>query len=132
MPSLAVPPRPRGSVEQQRHSDDTAATASCCRTTSDRLPDPWVLGRETGTRSTGIPPTQPHWARGLCSTPFVGQKLRTFVGKVHARNLLVLNENIESGRITPIVGRTYALGDTPDAIRDLETGRTQGRIITTV
>jgi hypothetical protein len=30
------------------------------------------------------------------------------------------------------MGRTYALSDAPDAVRDLETGQTQGRIIITV
>lgn len=67
--------------------------------------------------------------RALVLSPFLGQKLRTFVAKENTQDLLVLNENIESGKITPIIGRTYALGDAPDAIRDLETGQTQGRII---
>lgn len=87
-----------------------------------------IVGGEGGGRWIGMG----RQSRALMLSPFVGQKLRTFVAKENAQDLLVLNENIESGKITPITGRTYALRDAPDAIRDLETGRTQGRIIITV
>jgi NADPH:quinone reductase-like Zn-dependent oxidoreductase len=87
-----------------------------------------IVGGEGGGRWIGMG----RQLRAAMLSPFVGQKLRTFVAKENARDLLILNENIESGRITPIVGRTYALIDSPDAIRDLETGRTQGRIVITV
>jgi NADPH:quinone reductase-like Zn-dependent oxidoreductase len=87
-----------------------------------------IVGGEGGGRWIGVG----RQIRALMLSPLVRQKLRTFVAKENARDLLVLNENIESGKITPIIGRTYALGDAPDAIRDLETGRTPGRIIITV
>jgi len=87
-----------------------------------------IVGGEGGGRWIGLS----RQLRAVTLSPFVGQKLRTFVAKANARDLLVLNEYIESGKITPIVGRTYALSDAPDAIRDLETGRTQGRIVVTV
>ena len=70
--------------------------------------------------------------RALTLSPFVSQSLRTFVTKQNAQDLLVLNNNIESGKITTSVGQTYALRDAPDAIRDLETHQTRGRIIITV
>jgi len=87
-----------------------------------------IVGGEGGGRWIGMG----RQFRALMLSPFVGQKLRTFVAKENAQDLLVLNENIESGKITPIMGRTYALSDAPDAVRDLETGQTQGRIIITV
>jgi NADPH:quinone reductase-like Zn-dependent oxidoreductase len=61
-------------------------------------------------------------------SPFVGQKLGTFVARESADDLLVLNELIESGKVTPIIDRTYPLTDAPDAIRYLETGHPRGRI----
>lgn len=87
-----------------------------------------IVGGEGGGRWIGMG----RQVRAAMLSPFVGQKLRTFVAKENAQDRSVLNENLESGNLTPIVGRTYALSDAPDAIRDLETGRTQGRIIITV
>ena len=43
----------------------------------------------------------------------VGQKLGTFIAKQNAKDLLVLNELIESGKVTTIIDRTYALGELP-------------------
>ena len=65
-------------------------------------------------------------------SPFVGQKLGTFIAKQNAKDLLVLNELIESGKVTPIIDRTYALSDAPDAVRYLESGQARGRIVVTV
>ena len=87
-----------------------------------------IVGGEGGGRWIGMG----RQFRAAMLSPFVGQKLRTFVAKENAQDLLVLNEMIESGKITPIIGRTYTLGDAPDALRDLETGRTRGRIVITV
>jgi NADPH:quinone reductase-like Zn-dependent oxidoreductase len=87
-----------------------------------------IVGGEDGGRWIGVG----RQIRAPVLSPLVGQKLRTFVAKENARDLLVLNENIESGKITPIVGRTYALGDAPDAVRDLEAGQTPGRIVITI
>jgi len=87
-----------------------------------------IVGGEGGGRWIGMG----RQLRAVVLSPFVGQKLCTFVAKANARDLLVLNEHIESGKITPIIGRTYSLSDAPDAVRDLETGRTQGRIVVTV
>ena len=87
-----------------------------------------IVGGEGGGRWTGMG----RQVRALALSPFVSQKLRTFVAKPNTPDLLVLNEHIESEKVTPTVARTYALRDTPDAVRDLETGRTRGRIIITV
>jgi NADPH:quinone reductase-like Zn-dependent oxidoreductase len=70
--------------------------------------------------------------RALALSPFVGQKLRTFVAKSNAPDLLVLNDSIQSGKITPMIDRTFPLADTPEAVRYLETGEARGLIIITV
>ena len=87
-----------------------------------------IVGGEGGGSWTGIG----RQLRALVLSPFVSQKLCTFVAKEKAQDLLVLNEHIEAGRITPTVGRAYPLSDTPDAVRDLESGQTRGRIVVTV
>jgi hypothetical protein len=42
-------------------------------------------------------------------SPFVGQKLGTFVAKENAQHLLILSELIESRKVTPIIDRAYPL-----------------------
>jgi NADPH:quinone reductase-like Zn-dependent oxidoreductase len=70
--------------------------------------------------------------RAMMLSPFVGQKLGTFVNKENHEDLLVLKELIESGKITPVIDRTYPLGEAPEAIRYLEEGHARGKVVITV
>ena len=65
-------------------------------------------------------------------SPFVGQKLVTFIAKENHEDLLVLKELIESGKVTPVIDRTYPLGEAPEAIRYLEEGHARGKVVITV
>jgi NADPH:quinone reductase-like Zn-dependent oxidoreductase len=65
-------------------------------------------------------------------SPLVGQKLGTFVNKENHEDMLVLKELIESGKITPVIDRTYPLAQVPEAIRYLEEGHAQGKVVITV
>ncbi len=87
-----------------------------------------IVGGEGGGRWTGMG----RQIRAQMLSPFVGQKLGTFIAKQNAKDLLVLNELIESGKVTPIIDRVYALSDAPDAVRYLESGQARGRIVVTV
>jgi NADPH:quinone reductase-like Zn-dependent oxidoreductase len=64
--------------------------------------------------------------------PFVRQKLRVLSSTEHREDLQVLSELIESGKVTPIIDRTYALSEVPVAIRYLEKGHARGKVIITV
>lgn len=46
--------------------------------------------------------------------------------------LVVLKELIVAGKITPVIDRTYPLSEVPAAIRYLESGQAQGKIVITV
>ena len=87
-----------------------------------------IVGGEGGGRWIGIG----RQIRAQMLSPFVGQKLGTFIARENAEDLLILNELIDSGKLTPIIDRTYPLSDAPDAIRHLETGDARGRIVLTV
>jgi NADPH:quinone reductase-like Zn-dependent oxidoreductase len=63
---------------------------------------------------------------------FVGQRLRMLVSKERQEDLEVLRELIEAGKLRPLVGRTYPLGEAPEAMRALEAGNTRGKIVITV
>jgi NADPH:quinone reductase-like Zn-dependent oxidoreductase len=47
-------------------------------------------------------------------------------------DLQVLRELIEAGKLTPLIGRTYPLGEVPEAMRALEAGNTRGKLVITV
>jgi len=63
---------------------------------------------------------------------FVGQRLRMLASRPNQEDLQVLRELIEAGRLRPLVGRTYPLGEVPEAMRALEAGSTRGKIVITV
>jgi len=62
----------------------------------------------------------------------VGQKLGTFVNKENHGDLISLKDLIESGKIAPIIDRTYPLAGVPEAIRYLAEGHAQGKVVITV
>ena len=62
----------------------------------------------------------------------VRQRLRPFVSKERRADLLVLKELIEAGKVTPVIDRTYPLGEASAAIRYLEAGHARGKIVVRV
>ena len=65
-------------------------------------------------------------------TRLVGQRLRMLASKPSQDDLVVLGELIEAGKLTPVIGRTYPLGEVPEAIRQLEQGHARGKLVITV
>ena len=63
---------------------------------------------------------------------FIGQRLRMLASKPNQDDLQVLRELIEAGKLRPLIGRTYPLGEVPEAMRALEAGKTRGKIVITV
>ena len=63
---------------------------------------------------------------------FVGQRLRGLIAKERAEDLETLTQLIESGSLTPVIDRTYALADAPDAIRHLAEGHGAGKAVVIV
>ena len=48
------------------------------------------------------------------------------------KDLLLLKELLEAGKIVPVIDRQYPLSETAEAIRYLETGRARGKVVITV
>src|SRR5215210_1637134 len=88
-----------------------------------------ITGGETDGRWLGGNDRQ---LRALMVSPFVGQKLGTFISKENHEDMNVLKELIESGKVTPVIDRTYSLSEAPKAIRYLEEGHAQGKVVITV
>jgi NADPH:quinone reductase-like Zn-dependent oxidoreductase len=60
------------------------------------------------------------------------RKMLPLLAKFDNANLVALKELIEAGKVTPVVDRTYALSETADAIRYLEEGHPQGKVVIAV
>ena len=88
-----------------------------------------ILGGEADGRWIGGTDRQ---IRALLLSPFVGQKLCTFVSRENHEDMIVLKELIEAAKVTPVIDRTYPLSDVPDAIRYLRDGHAQGKVVITV
>jgi NADPH:quinone reductase-like Zn-dependent oxidoreductase len=65
-------------------------------------------------------------------SPFVSQRLCPFLAKGNKQDLHVLKDLIEAGKLTPVIDRTYPLSEVPEAIRYLEEGHAQGKVVITV
>jgi NADPH:quinone reductase-like Zn-dependent oxidoreductase len=68
----------------------------------------------------------------LVLSPFVQQNLRRYVSVANHRDLVVLKELVESGRLTPIIDRTHPLHETADALRYIEAGHARGKVVITI
>ena len=65
-------------------------------------------------------------------SPLVRQRLRVLTAQPSGRNLATLREFAESGKLTPVIDRTYALPEVPDAIRYVEAEHARAKVVITV
>jgi NADPH:quinone reductase-like Zn-dependent oxidoreductase len=88
-----------------------------------------IVGGETDGRLLGGADRQ---IRALALSPFVGQKLGTFVASENAEDLNVLRELIEAGKLAPAIDRIYPLNEAAGAIRHMLDGHARGKVVVSV
>lgn len=88
-----------------------------------------IVGGENDGRWLGGADRQ---VRALLLSPLVSQSLGTFVASENAKDLMALGELIDSGRLAPVMDRSYPLSEVPAAIRYLLDGRARGKLVITV
>jgi NADPH:quinone reductase-like Zn-dependent oxidoreductase len=57
---------------------------------------------------------------------------RFFVAKFNTKDMQLLHDLLDDGKLTPMIDRCYALEDTADALRYMGEGHAQGKIVITV
>jgi len=70
--------------------------------------------------------------KAMLYTPFVEQEFVMFIAKIVKQDLAVLGELMSSGKITPVIDRSYTLDEVPAAISYSEEGHARGKIIITM
>jgi Zinc-binding dehydrogenase len=89
-----------------------------------------IVGGEGGGRWLGGVDRQ---LRAHLRSPFVRQKLGTWISKESNEDLEALHELLEAGKVTPaVVDRTFPLSEVPAAIRYLRDGRARGKVVVTI
>jgi NADPH:quinone reductase-like Zn-dependent oxidoreductase len=54
-----------------------------------------------------------------------------FLAKIKKEDLVVLQELLEAGTVTPVIDRQYELSEVPEALRYLGEGHAQGKVVIT-
>jgi NADPH:quinone reductase-like Zn-dependent oxidoreductase len=71
--------------------------------------------------------------RAVALSRLVGQRLRMLSSKPRQEDLQRMRELLEAGKLTPVIDRTYPLGEVPQAIRYLVEGHGGGgKVVITV
>jgi NADPH:quinone reductase-like Zn-dependent oxidoreductase len=65
-------------------------------------------------------------------SPFLRQQGSMYVSKSNNKDLIILKELIESGKITPVIDRTYPFSEIPEALGYVGKGHTRGKVVITV
>jgi len=67
--------------------------------------------------------------QALLLSPFVSQDMGMFLARFNSEDMQRLAELMRSGAVTPVIDRSYPLGQTAEAIRYLESGRARGKVV---
>jgi len=88
-----------------------------------------IVGGEDGNRITGGVGRQ---LRAMMLSPFVGQRLTTFISTEHYSFIERLADHIKAGEVIPSIQGRFPLTDTAQAIDQLDTGRASGKTVIVV
>jgi NADPH:quinone reductase-like Zn-dependent oxidoreductase len=61
-----------------------------------------------------------------------GKKTRFYIANMNQKDLVFLKELLETGDVVPVIDRRYPLSDVAEALRYLEAGHAQGKVVITV
>ncbi|HEY3786005.1 MAG TPA: NAD(P)-dependent alcohol dehydrogenase [Steroidobacteraceae bacterium] len=84
-------------------------------------------------------PSTGHWIgalivplKALLLSPFLKQKFLPFLAQLTQPDLVVLQDLMQSGKVTPVIDRRYSLSALPEAMRYLEAGHARGKVVVDV
>jgi NADPH:quinone reductase-like Zn-dependent oxidoreductase len=70
--------------------------------------------------------------RAFLLKPFIKQEMSFMMSEVKRDDLLVLRDLMQSGKVTPVIDKSYPLNQTSEAVAYVETGRARGKVVITV
>src|SRR5437773_358238 len=70
--------------------------------------------------------------KAMLLSPFVSQKMGMMMADTNQKDLNVLGDLMQSGKVKPVIDRSYKLSEVPEAIRYLEQGHARGKVVITL
>src|SRR6266480_2839749 len=70
--------------------------------------------------------------KAMLLSPFVRQEMGMVMADTNQKDLAVLADLMQSGKVKPVIDRTYKLSEVPAAIAYLEQGHARGKVVITV
>jgi NADPH:quinone reductase-like Zn-dependent oxidoreductase len=67
--------------------------------------------------------------KAMVLSKFVSQKMGMMMGELNQKDLTALADLMQSGKVTPVIDRTYKLSELPQAIQYLEQGHARGKVV---
>ena len=63
---------------------------------------------------------------------FVSQEMGMMMADANKKDLTILGDLMQAGKVTPVIDRRYKFSEVPDAIRYLEEGHARGKVVITL
>jgi NADPH:quinone reductase-like Zn-dependent oxidoreductase len=60
---------------------------------------------------------------------FVSQKFISYIAQFNKKDMMILADLMQSGKIAPVIDRTYKLSESANALRYLEQGHARGKVV---
>ncbi|PYK13945.1 MAG: alcohol dehydrogenase [Verrucomicrobia bacterium] len=73
-----------------------------------------------------------HAVKAMFLSKFVSQKMGMMLAELNQKDLTALADLMQSGKVTPVIDRTYKLSELPQAIEYLEQGHARGKVVVNV
>ena len=67
--------------------------------------------------------------KAMLLKPFVSQQMGMMLAELNHKDLAILGDLMQSGKVTPVIDRTYPLSQIAEAIRYLEQGHARGKVV---
>jgi NADPH:quinone reductase-like Zn-dependent oxidoreductase len=74
----------------------------------------------------------PRLMAALLLSRFVGQRLTMMLAHGSKQDLIVMRELIESGKVTPVIGRSYPFSEVREAVGLVDQGHARGKVVVTM
>jgi NADPH:quinone reductase-like Zn-dependent oxidoreductase len=66
---------------------------------------------------------------GYLRSRFVSQKFIAYIAQFNKADMSILADLMQTGKITPVIDRTFRFSETADALRYLESGHARGKVV---
>jgi len=70
--------------------------------------------------------------KAMLLSPFVKQTMGMMLAELNQKDLAAMADLMQSGKVTPVIDRTYNLSELPQAIQYLEQGHARGKVVVKV